>query len=330
MARRDIIVVGASAGAFEALKQLVAGLPADFSASLLVVRHIPPTGPGLLPEILSAAGSLPVVAGTDGDALRPGWIYVAPPDHHLLVERDRVRVTRGPKENGFRPAVDALFRSAAYVFGPRVIGVVLSGALDDGTAGLWAIKDRGGIAIVQDPAEAAYPSMPNHAIRHVAVDHIASIPAIAGLLIELTRQTIAEEMAPMSESLKIEHRIAMEDNALQAGVMTLGSISPYTCPDCHGTMVQLRDTEITRFRCHTGHGFTIDGLLAAIDESIDDTLWSAVRVLEERLLLLQQIEQYARDMNDSRRLGQISQQIAAAQQHIQSVRQVAFSQQLEL
>jgi two-component system chemotaxis response regulator CheB len=143
MARRDIIVIGASAGGLEALKSLVARLPASLPAAVFIVWHTTPDGPGLLPEILSAAGALQVRHGIDGEPILPGRIYVAPPDHHLLVEPERVRLTRGPKENRFRPAVDALFRSAAYAFGPRVIGVVLSGLLDDGTAGLWAVKDHG-------------------------------------------------------------------------------------------------------------------------------------------------------------------------------------------
>lgn len=328
MPGRDIVVVGASAGALEPLKQIVASLLADFPASMLIARHLPASAPGILAEILGRAGPLPAVQAVDGDALRPGWIYVAPPDHHLLAEPERVRVTRGPKENGFRPAVDALFRSAAYAFGPRVIGVVLSGYLDDGSAGLWAVKDRGGVAIVQDPAEAAFPAMPNHALQSVDVDHVLGMQAIAELLVGLTqRPLIAEGMQPMTKSLAIETRIAMEDNALEAGVMSLGTLSPYTCPECHGALVQLRDGKMARFRCHTGHGFTINGLLAAIGESIDKTLWSAVRVLEERLLLLEQMEQYARDMQDAQTLEQIGRQITIAQQHIRSVRQLAVGQE---
>jgi len=335
MPRRDIVVIGASAGAFDTLKQLIAGLPADFAAAVLIVRHMAPQGPSLLPEILSAAGSLPAVDAVDGTPLRTGYIYVAPPDHHLLVEPERVRVTRGPKENRFRPSVDALFRSAAYSFGPRVIGVVLSGYLDDGTAGLWVVKDRGGIAIVQDPAEALYPSMPNHALQHVAVDYVAGIGAIIDLLVSLTQEpattegaapTTTEGAAAMTKSVEIENRIAMEDNALDAGVLTLGSISPYTCPECHGVLVQLRDSTPTRFRCHTGHAFTLNGLLAAIGASIDETLWSAIRVLEERLLLLQQMEQHARDSQAEQLAGQIAEQSNVAKQHIDSIRKIALAQ----
>jgi len=326
--QRNIVVVGASAGAFDAIKQLVAGLPADFSAAVLLVRHMAPEGPGLLPEILSAAGPLPAIQAVDGDALRPGYIYVASPDRHLLVERECVRVTRGPKENRFRPSVDALFRSAAYAFGPRAIGVVLSGYLDDGAAGLWAVKDRGGIAIVQDPAEARYPSMPKHALEAVAVDYVVEIRAMIDLLVSLTQEPVTVEgAAPMAKSIGIENRIALEDDALEAGVMTLGPLSPYTCPECHGTLVQLREGPPGRFRCHTGHAFSINGLLAAIDESIDSTLWSTVRVLEERLLLLQQIEEHMYELNDAQSSARISHQIDMVKQHIQTLRQIALSQE---
>jgi len=327
MPRHDIIVVGASAGAFDTLKQLVAGLPADFPAAVLIVRHIAPQGPGLLPEILSAVGSLPAVQATDGDALLPGRMYVAPPDHHLLVEPAGIRVTRGPKENRFRPSVDALFRSAAFAFGSRVIGVILSGYLDDGAVGLWAVKDRGGVAIVQDPAEAVYPSMPNHALRNVAVDYVVGVRAMIDLLIALTQEPVTMEgAAPMAKSMEIENRIAMGENALDAGLLTLGSLSPYTCPECHGVLVQLRDSGPARFRCHTGHAFSLNGLLAAIGESIDKTLWGTVRVLEERLLLLQQMEEHARDIQAEHLAIMIVQQINAAKQHIQIVRQIALSQ----
>ena len=165
---REIVVIGASAGGIEALSALLALLPADFPAAILVVVHISADSPGVLPSILARAGVLPVETAKDGVAILPGRVYVAPPDRHLLLEPGSIRVTRGPKENRFRPAIDPLFRSAAQAYGEQVIGVVLSGSLDDGTAGLWAIKDRGGLAIVQEPSEAAYPSMPLSALQYVA------------------------------------------------------------------------------------------------------------------------------------------------------------------
>ena len=192
MIKRDIIVIGASAGGLQALSALLGKLPKDLQASVFVVWHISPNHRSILPGVLSRAGKLPATHAVDGEPIRPGRIYVARPAYHLVLEVDRVRLTKGPKENRFRPAVDTLFRSAAYAFGPRVIGVVLTGALDDGTAGLWSIKDRGGIAIVQDPEEAENPSMPASAKQHVEIDYCIPIAQIAETLIHLTGAPAAE------------------------------------------------------------------------------------------------------------------------------------------
>src|SRR5262245_65623483 len=170
MPTHDIIVIGASAGGLEALRTLMSGMGPDLPAPLFVVVPIPPDSRSVLPTILSRGGILPATHAIDGEAIRHGCVYIAPPDHHLVLERGYIRVTRGPKENRFRPSVDVLFRSAAYAYGPRVIGVILTGALDDGTAGLWSVKDRGGLAVVQDPTEALHASMPGSALRHVRVD----------------------------------------------------------------------------------------------------------------------------------------------------------------
>jgi two-component system chemotaxis response regulator CheB len=216
MAHRDIVVVGASAGSVAALQALVAGLPATFPAALLVVLHIPAHTPSQLHFILARAGTLPVTPAEDGEPIVPGHAYVAPADRHLLLEPERLRVTRGPKENRMRPAVDVLFRSAAYTFGPRVIGIVLSGMLDDGTAGLWAIKDRGGMVLVQSPEDAEHDAMPQSALQHVAVDHSLPVAGMPALLTTLTCEPIAAvaDAAP-AEVLQIETRIALEGNALR-------------------------------------------------------------------------------------------------------------------
>jgi two-component system chemotaxis response regulator CheB len=167
MPKRDIIVIGTSAGGMETLIELFSRLPKKLAASIFVVCHISPYSSGVLPKVISRAGSLPAAHPTDREPIKPGQVYVAPPDHHLLIEDSVVRVTQGPKENRFRPAVDPLFRSAAYAYGPRVIGVILTGSLDDGTAGLWAVKERGGLAVVQDPDEALFDSMPLSALNNV-------------------------------------------------------------------------------------------------------------------------------------------------------------------
>jgi len=196
MATRDVIVVGASAGGVEALTAMVGGLPADLPAAVLVVLHIPSGGSGALAAILGRAGSLPADTAVDGEDLRPGRIYVAPPDHHLMLLPERVVLSRGVRESGHRPSVDALFRSAAYAYSTRVVGVVLSGALDDGTAGLAAIVARGGVAIVQDPADALHSSMPLSAIEHVRVDHVAPAAQIGAVLALYARQQVPTNSAP--------------------------------------------------------------------------------------------------------------------------------------
>src|SRR3954470_2925577 len=185
MPSHDIIVIGASAGGVETLKALVRGLPAELPAAVFVVLHVAPGGPGYLPQILAKAGPLPASFPEDGEAIANGRIYVAPPDHHLLLEPGRVRVVRGPKENRHRPAADPLFRSAAWAYGPRVIGVVLSGTLDDGAAGLWAIKSCGGVAIVQDPEDALFDEMPASALASVDADHVAPLEELPLILAEL-------------------------------------------------------------------------------------------------------------------------------------------------
>ncbi|HEX8845848.1 MAG TPA: chemotaxis protein CheB [Pyrinomonadaceae bacterium] len=294
MSNKDIIVVGASAGGIEALKTLVSGLPRKFPATVFIVLHMSPETPSVLPEILTRAGELSARHPRDKEEFRPGQIYVAPPDHHLLVESDnRVRVTRGPKENRFRPAVDPLFRSAARSYGTRVIGIVLSGGLDDGTVGLLAIKQRGGLAVVQDPRDAITPSMPFNAMRHVAVDHCLPVAEIAPLLVRLTDEHAGEEGEhPVSEELEIEVKIAREDNAKDAGVLRLGEASMFTCPECHGTLLELNSKEPLRFRCHTGHAFTVNSLLAELTENVEDSLWTTIRAIQESAMLMKHLAEH--------------------------------------
>jgi two-component system chemotaxis response regulator CheB len=238
-----------------------------------------------------------------------------------------MRVTHGPKENRFRPAIDPLFRSAAYAYGPQVIGVILTGLLDDGTSGLWAVKDRTGVAVVQDPLDALYPSMPSSALQYVDVDHCLCLAEIAPLLMQLVSEPVIEQGgAAMSDALTIETQIAREDNALQAGVLQLGQLSPYTCPDCHGTMVQVQEDKIQRFRCHTGHAFSMESLLTAITESIEETLWDAVRVLEERIFLLRHMAQHAWEQQDETLFEQFEQKAQAAEQQAQILRAFTLAQ----
>jgi two-component system chemotaxis response regulator CheB len=298
---KDIVVVGASAGGMEALQKLVSRLPADFAGSLFVVWHLAPGTKSILPRILSKAGPLKAANPEDGDPIEPGRIYIAPNDHHLLLEKGYIRVARGPKENRFRPAIDPLFRSAAYVYGPRVIGVVLTGALDDGTAGLWTIKLRGGTAIVQEPAEALIRSMPLNALDNVEVDHKLPAAEIGELLGRLAREPapVAPRVAAdENEKTLHEIRIAKERDALEEGTLRFGELSPFTCPECHGVLVMLHEGRIVRFRCHTGHAFSPDALLTATGEQIEARLWDAVRASDESVILLNRLgEEFAKGGN---------------------------------
>lgn len=289
MERKDIVVIGASAGGMEALARLVAGLPAGLQASVFVVWHTAPGVKSVLPAVLEKAGPLPAKNPVDGEPIERGRIYVAPSDHHMLLERGYIRIAKGPKENRFRPAIDPLFRSAAYVYGPRVIGVVLTGGLDDGTAGLWTIKLRGGTAVVQEPAEALINSMPLNALANVEVDHKAPVAEIGPLLGRLAAQPApAPREIPRDEQRKTRHeiRIAREKDGLEENIMKFGELSPLTCPECHGVLTQLREGSILRFRCHTGHAFSAHTLLDSNAEQVEARLWDAVRAIDETVMLL--------------------------------------------
>jgi two-component system chemotaxis response regulator CheB len=298
MPTNGVIVIGASSGGVDALRILVAGLPADFGTPICIVLHIAPHAPGILHQMLARAGSLPTFKVQSDMPLRAPGIYVAPPDFHLLVEKDKVRIAQGPRENRFRPAIDPLFRSAAYSYGPAAIGIVLTGDLDDGTSGLWAIKEHGGVALVQDPVEAPYPSMPRSAIQHVPVDHVVPIAAVAPLLMTLTTRSIEGPAEQHSSSLETEIQIAYGEDAREVGVLQLGQPSMYTCPDCHGVLLEVQDSRVPRFRCHTGHAYSIESLAATVFEKTEDAMWSAIRSLDEGASLLEKLARHLEEHHD--------------------------------
>jgi two-component system chemotaxis response regulator CheB len=292
--QRDIVVIGASAGGVEALIGLFQNLPQDLAAAIFVVLHVPADGPSQLQRILGRETTLPVAFALEGEQIQSGRVYVAAPDRHLTVQGKTIRLTRGPKESRARPSIDVLFRSAALSFGPRVIAVVLSGALDDGTAGSWAVKDRGGLVLVQDPAEAMHSSMPESTIQHVEIDNVATVRNLAHIVAGLVGAPVDPSTSSSSEERHaVENLIAMEGNGLREGVMELGKVSRYTCPDCHGVLVQIEEGTIVRFRCHTGHSFSMKALLVEVDESIDKGLWDTLRAIEERIMLLRQMSAVA-------------------------------------
>ncbi len=259
-----------------------------------MVLHVNADEPSLLPQILTVSGQLAASHPVDGEPIRQGQIYIAPPDHHLLVEPGRVLVRKGPKENRFRPSIDALFRSAAYTYGPRVIGVVLTGMLDDGTSGMWSIQRLGGVCVMQDPQQVPYPSMPESVRQHVEVDYWVSISQLAPLLAELVQQEVGEgPTLPEQEQARLtnEVNIIQKNTALETDILQLGQLSPLTCPECHGTLVRIEEGTLIRYRCHTGHGFTAKTLLSGVPQTIEDSLWNAIRAREETVMLLEQAAQ---------------------------------------
>jgi two-component system chemotaxis response regulator CheB len=249
---------------------------------------VAPSAPGYLAGILAKAGPLPVSFPADGEAIASGRIYVAPPDHHLLLEPGRMRVVRGPKENRHRPAVDPLFRSAAWAYGPRVVGVVLSGTLDDGAAGLWAIKSCGGVAVVQDPEDALFGEMPASAIACVRPDHAAPLEEIPLLLAELARSPAAGASgSAVAEKLRLEDEFAMMKHDMR-DMSKLGEPSAFTCPACKGALWEL-EGGVLRYRCHVGHAYAADSLLESQSEVVEEALFTAVRAMEEKAAMSRRI-----------------------------------------
>lgn len=283
-----IIVVGASAGGVQALTTLVQGLPRDFPAALVIVLHVGPHR-SILPAILARAGPLPAAHARHEERVEPARIYVAPPDHHLLLVDERLYLNRGAKEHHSRPAIDPLFRSAALTYGPGAIGVVLTGNLDDGTAGLQAIKACGGTAIVQDPGDAEAPDMPASARKFVDVDHCVTLAALPGLLITLTKHAPPAVYHPQIKGSAHEQAILLAEGDPLEHLAEIAAPSTFVCPDCHGALWEVLGAPPRRFRCHTGHAFTIRTLQDTLATTSDKSLWSARRALQERLLLLREM-----------------------------------------
>jgi two-component system, chemotaxis family, protein-glutamate methylesterase/glutaminase len=326
MATHDTIVIGASAGGVQALQTLVSDLPRDLPAAVFIVLHIRADSPSLLPGILARECRLPVAHATNGEEIRTGRIYVARPDHHLLIEQQHMRLVHGPKENLHRPSIDTLFRSAARWAGPRTIGVILTGARDDGASGMRAIKQRGGITIVQDPTDAPFPSMPLSVMQQSKVDYSLPLREIAPLLSSLARQPVDEEgRYPVPENVEIETRIAqqeMEGEELIASIEKIGKVSKLTCPDCHGALWEINDDDILRFRCHVGHAYSADSLNDGQHDMLETALWSAVRALEEQMILSRRILERARTANHTRAVQAFERRVEEAEAHSSAIREL--------
>jgi two-component system, chemotaxis family, protein-glutamate methylesterase/glutaminase len=298
---RDIVVLGFSAGGIEPLLRLVGALPPDFPGAAFVVHHFPPQSVSALPNILRRASALDVAQAVDGDAILPGRICVARPDQHLVLTGGRIHCTSGPREQGHRPAIDPLFRSAARTFGPRVVGVILSGTLDDGTVGLIEIKARGGLALVQQPEEAAYPGMAMSALRNVSVDYVAPVMELAAILDRLAREDVPEPDPPppgLREDLAAAGGEVLDPavagTAALRNATALGRPSPMVCPECGGVLFEREKDDFLHFRCHVGHAFSEEALFASQSRTLEGALWSAVRGLEEKAVLSRRLAEQSR------------------------------------
>lgn len=288
---RDIIVIGTSAGGLEALDELIGKMPADLPAAIFIVQHMAPesTAEALLRR-LSRHGSFLCKLATDGESIKAGRIYIAPPDNHLLIKKNKLLVTKGARENRSRPGIDPLFRSAAVAYGPRVIGVVLTGMLDDGTAGLNAIQRCGGVTVVQNPKDAAYSAMPQSALDNLKVDHCVPISEMGELLDKLTHERPGKTRS-VPEDVRTEAIIAERVLSDVGQVNGIGEQVPYNCPNCGGVLWEIETPDIRRFRCHTGHSFTESALLTSQSDKIEETLWISLRMFEERKNLLKSMAQ---------------------------------------
>jgi two-component system chemotaxis response regulator CheB len=325
MPTHDIIVIGGSAGSVEALVKLAPQLSPDLPAAVFITVHTTPNTPSLLPQILTRAGDLPAELARDGERIKPGRIYLPPPDHHLLFEDGIIRVVRGPKENGHRPAVDPMFRSAAVNFGRRVIGVVISGMLDDGTAGLLAIKKQGGIAVVQDPNEALFPGMPASAVENVDVDHVVLLSEIAPILNRLAREPVTEPPAPVPEEMMKEADIARLDEAAMMARDRPGEPSGLTCPECNGVLFEIKDGENARYRCRVGHAYSMETLFSDQAQSVEAALWSAMVALKEKAVLSRRMMEYMRQRGHRVSTARFEEHVKDAEQQAKLIQDVLES-----
>jgi two-component system, chemotaxis family, protein-glutamate methylesterase/glutaminase len=299
MANRDVLAIGTSAGGFDALRFLAGEFPRDFPASVVVAIHLSSQFRSALDAILTQAGPLLASFAVDGEKLERSHIYIAPPERHLLVESGYLRLGSGPRENNARPSLDPLFRSAALCCGPRTVGAVLTGTLGDGAAGLSALKQCGGITVVQDPSDAAYAEMPTTALIRSRPDHVVSLAGMPALFEKLVRQP-AGQAVPVPDNLEYEVNVASGGLGTMYEMDRIGRRSVLACPDCHGVMWEIEEGELVRYRCHVGHAYSAEIMSLALDENLRQAFGSALRALDERVALARKLETQA---NTSGRTG---------------------------
>jgi two-component system, chemotaxis family, protein-glutamate methylesterase/glutaminase len=304
---RDIIVVGGSAGAVEAMRELVRSFPPHLPAAVFMVLHVSADFPSMLPKILDRAGSLPAKHAQDGEPIRPGQIFIAPPDRHLTLQDGMVRVTRGPRENRHRPAIDPLFRSAARVYDARVIGVLLSGHLDDGSAGLRAIRARGGLSVVQDPKDASASQMPRSALQSGGADYVLPIGEIGPQVVALVDSSGDDPMKEKKTELQSLKNEVFQNLTVSHPHEGHGTPSPFSCPECGGVLWELNEGELARFRCRVGHAYTMTTLAEEQTDGAEEALWAAMRALEEKAALASRLAEGTVDAKTAMRLREQAQ-----------------------
>jgi len=323
----DIVVIGGSAGAVEPLMRITSALPSTLPATIFVVVHRGAESPPLLAQVLRRSGGLQVMEAVDLLPIERGTVYVARPDRHLLVEENRVRVVRGPKENRHRPAIDPLFRSAAWAYGPRVVGVLLSGGMNDGTAGLWAIQSSGGTTIVQEPSDERFPSMHKSALETLDVDHCVRADAIAALIEQFAHQPAPDQSDfPVPKQVRLESQMVQMKKDDIEHVSSIGTLTPFTCPACHGALWEIDDERLLRYRCHTGHAFTAESLSMDEDETVEEAVYSALRVLEESAALSRRLAQRAHDRSHVTLARSLERKARSADRNADALRKVLFAE----
>ncbi|QPC81732.1 chemotaxis protein CheB [Phototrophicus methaneseepsis] len=318
----DIIVIGASAGGVEALIQLVQSLPADLPAAMFIVLHVASGGASVLPQILTDKGHIPAVHPQSGDSIENGKIYVAPNDHHLIIDDGVVVLSNGPRENGFRPAVDSLFRTAANTYGSRVVGVILTGLLDNGSAGLVSVKRQGGIAIVQDPEDAMFSSMPESALKVVQADYVLPLAQIPETLVKLASTEVTETPKSGDPSRTDSATTGDKDDIY---MKSEGKVTDMVCPECGGVIVEYHEginNNLVRFECRVGHRYSLQSMLQKQEETVEAALWAAVRSLEENSSLFQRMKQQAYDLNNVLSAERYAARAQEAEQYADVIRQI--------
>ncbi|MBE0537954.1 MAG: chemotaxis protein CheB [Phycisphaerae bacterium] len=324
MQKRETVVLGGSAGGLEALTHLVQNLRSDFAASMFIVLHTSPHSPSMLAHILSKHSRVRVEPAAHKKPIQRNCIYTAIPDRHLMIDDAYMYTPAGPKENRVRPAIDPLFRSAAVSQTSCVTGIILTGMLDDGTSGLMAIKQCGGLAIVQDPRDARYPDMCRSALKHVKVDHVVALADMAAILNEAMKPCTAEEIEIPSALLE-EVRFSLGEEKEMIDKDRTGALVPLTCPECGGPIWETDDEVFRRFRCYTGHNFTARALLAEIDEETEKSLWTSLQMLKGRTRMLERMADTEKKNNRLRSEKLFRKDAADSQKHAERVNRLLLS-----